>query len=368
MSCSNCYNGCTEIVSDRCVKYTGIDIPILEIKTGDSLSYVEQALIQFLVSTLDGSGIKINLPKAAYCEVVTKYLPTCGDITAVTLFEALVKAACDLQEQIDTINNTLTTLNADYTIGCLSGVTSSSDTHAIVQAIITKLCEINTSLTALAINVNTNYVKLADLNTLIAEYIASTGNTSSKYYNKMIPYVAVPFFPTPAILANFSGSGVGSGDWEKIYFCNGQNNTPDLRGRMPVGVTTGMGGDPMDAEVNPGGFNPNYSINSKFGSNSVTLTKQQMPSHTHVADASTSTVTISPNPHSHSLSPGNNAAGTGGDVTQKTMQTGPGSFLTGSITLTATPNIIVTNALEGNGQAHANNQPAIGCYYIIYLP
>ena len=56
-NCSNCYNGCTEIVSDRCVKYTGIDVPVLGIQTGDSLSFVEQALITFLTSTLDGTGI-----------------------------------------------------------------------------------------------------------------------------------------------------------------------------------------------------------------------------------------------------------------------------------------------------------------------
>ena len=31
MSCTNCYNGCVEIVSDKCVRYTGDSIPSLEI-------------------------------------------------------------------------------------------------------------------------------------------------------------------------------------------------------------------------------------------------------------------------------------------------------------------------------------------------
>lgn len=39
-NCSNCYNGCTEIVSDKCVKYTGVDIPELGIVKGDPLSAV----------------------------------------------------------------------------------------------------------------------------------------------------------------------------------------------------------------------------------------------------------------------------------------------------------------------------------------
>jgi hypothetical protein len=84
MSCSNCYNGCPQIVSDQCVRYTGVDVAILGIQTGDSLSYVEQALITFLVSTLDGTGIKpdISLTDAYLCDVVKKYLPDCEDSTA----------------------------------------------------------------------------------------------------------------------------------------------------------------------------------------------------------------------------------------------------------------------------------------------
>jgi hypothetical protein len=40
MSCNNCYNGCTETTSDQCVKYTGIDIPELNIVKGDALNVV----------------------------------------------------------------------------------------------------------------------------------------------------------------------------------------------------------------------------------------------------------------------------------------------------------------------------------------
>jgi hypothetical protein len=45
MPCSNCYNGCTEIVSDKCVKYTGLDVPALGIQNGDSLNFIEASLI-----------------------------------------------------------------------------------------------------------------------------------------------------------------------------------------------------------------------------------------------------------------------------------------------------------------------------------
>lgn len=100
MSCSNCFNGCAEIVSDQCVRYTGIDVPVLGIKNGDSLSFVEQALITFLTSTLDGTGIKIDINPAIICNLVKQHLPTCGDLTVVDFITALIKAACDLQTQM----------------------------------------------------------------------------------------------------------------------------------------------------------------------------------------------------------------------------------------------------------------------------
>lgn len=358
MSCSNCYNGCTEIVSDKCVKYTGVDVPILEIKTGDSLSYVEQALIQFLVSTLDGSGIKITIPQSAYCDVVTKYLPTCGDITVVTLFEALVKSACDLQEQITTIDETIGEINADYDVDCLTGVEATSGTHDVLQAVITKLCELGVDLTALTIDLETNYVKLADLDALIAAYLSSIGETGTKYYTKMVPYTAVEYYGS--LTGNFDGTGAGIGDWEKIYLCNGQNNTPDKRGRVPVGATTTPGTLPMDADVIPGGFNPTYALNTKAGTNSVTLNVNQMPSHTHVPN-----LVIIPNPHNHSLNNGGAAQGGGADPTQAIMRTSPGgTFTTGPEILTIAGNLSDT----GGGLPHANNQPALACYYIMYIP
>jgi len=180
MSCTNCYTGCVEITPDKCVRYTGENSVPLGIETGDTLLAVEQTLIQNVVSFLDGTGIDITIAPSDYCALVTAYLPVGRVPNADELFTALVKAACNLQTQITGINATLTTLNADYTIGCLTGVTASSDTHAIVQALINKACSTATDLTALALDVSTNYVKLSQLNTLIASYQASLPGLAAK--------------------------------------------------------------------------------------------------------------------------------------------------------------------------------------------
>jgi hypothetical protein len=80
MACNNCYNGCVDTTSDRCVRYTGTPSIPLGIETNDSLYVVEEALINAVVSFLDGTGIDITIDPAAYCILVTQYLPTCKPI------------------------------------------------------------------------------------------------------------------------------------------------------------------------------------------------------------------------------------------------------------------------------------------------
>lgn len=383
MSCNNCYNGCVETTSDKCVRYTGNDVEDLSINTNDSLFVVEQALIDAVVSFLDGTGIDITIDPTAYCDLVVDYLPTCKPIcsppTAVELFEALVKAACDLQTQVDAIDATLTTLNADYTIGCLTGVTASSDTHAIVQAVITKLCQLGVDLAALALDVDTNYVKISDVNSYIAAYIAANPpvlNPSANNYERMVPYVAYEYYGS---LTGFNPSGVGSGVWQKVYLCNGLNGTPDKRGRVAVGAIVNMGTNTLSAAVDPvvdPAYNPNYTVNQILGSNSVTLLSTQIPAHTHNNSIDNPT-------HTHFTAA--DVTDVSGTLPTATSAMAKASTFSGdeeyALRSSATPNatlgltspsalgLTLTNvANTGGGNPHDNKQPVIAAYYIMYIP
>ena len=289
----------------------------------------------------------------------SQYLPTCGDITVVDLFVALIKAACDLQDQIDATNVRIDTIEADYTVDCLTGVSAGDGTHAIVQAIITKLCALDVALTALALDLSTNYVKLADLNGLIAAYLATLGPTQQ--YQKMVPYTVVEYYGP---LTNFDAGGVGLAGlgWDKIYLCNGQNGTPDKRGRIPVGVTSVPGGGAYNAAVDPGlPGNPNYTLSMTNGSNTVVLSSAEMPTHTH-----STTITITDPGHKHNISQTSDSSSSNGKVVvgngnNEGVPPVTDTALTG-ITATAT----VSSA--GNSQAHNNIPPVIACYYIMYIP
>jgi microcystin-dependent protein len=376
-NCSNCYNGCTEIVSDRCVKYTGIDVPVLGIQTGDSLSFVEQALITFLVSTLDGTGVKIDLTGIDICALVQKYLPTCGDLSIVDISKALIQAACDLQEQVDIIvadiveiNDQLDIIQADYTVRCLTVVTPSirpsSGTHAILQATIDTLC-------ALLLDVNTNYVRYNELDQLIQDYLDTT--SSGLISNKMVPYAIIPFFPPSStfISTNFDAAGAGIGDWNKIYLCNG-NAAPDLRGRALTGVINGVPGPTLNPVVDPtvSAANPNYSLGDTAGANQITLGPTQIPLHTHA-----NVLNFNDPTHIHYVGPDGKGvlgplasssttykfdnANSNDTPLQSTFATNPASTgITASITNVAGP--------AGGGLPHANIQPVVACYYIQYRP
>ena len=375
MSCSNCYNGCTEIVSDKCVRYTGVDVPLLGIETGDSLSIVEQSLITFLTSTLDGTGIKLTIDPGIICTLVNTYLPDCEDLNALNLFKALIQSACDLQTQVDVIVADLAALEANYDVDCLTGVSASSGTHDILQATITKLCEVDAALVALAVDVDTNYVKLVDLNDLIQAYLDSIAPIAQQYV-KMVPYTVVEYYGS---LSNFDGTGaglVGLG-WDKIYICNGNNGTPDKRGRIGVGVTTGVPGGAMSPVVDPAvSGNFTYTLNSVNGTNNVVLSAGQMPPHTH-------TTTPIPVSHTHFIF-GNtvqsNAASTLNTVDQvayaRTVSSQDVNYQAMSATTPATlgksssesisANVAVNSA--GGGLSHTNVPPVLATNYIMYIP
>jgi microcystin-dependent protein len=350
-------------VSDECVRYTGLDIPALGISTGDSLKMVEAAITSYLVPLLTGTGDAIGLDIS--CRIVDEYLP---DHTTNTqeLFKAVVSAICSLQLQVFNIEDILAALNSDYVIGCLNGVTASSDTHAIVQAIITKLCTVETDLAALALDVDTNYVKLADLNALIAAYISGTGG-SVQNYTKMVPYTAVEYYGT---LSNFDGTGAGISalGWDRIYLCNGLNGTPDKRGRVAVGAILDVPGGPLNAAVDPiYTGNPLYEIYDVLGANTIALAESNLPSHTHIATSSASSTVNDPG-HIHYAGRENDFGGASGSIglSKNTPQNHATSSAVTGITVNTT--VSVANAYVGSNVAHANIQPVLACYYIMYIP
>ena len=361
MSCESCYNGCVAVTPDECVRYTGLDVPELGIYTGDTLKHVEQMITDKLVPLLNGSGDQITLSEGDVCALVTGYLTSGLVHTSEEWITALVKGECDLQGQIDIGAGLIFDIEAPYTTECLTVAPGNSVTHRVLQATIDKLCLTSAELIALGLDVDTNYVKLADLNTLIQAYLDGQSGNITQQYQKMVPYTVVEYYGP---LTNFDGTGAGISvlGWDKVYLCNGLNGTPDKRGRVGVGAILNVPGGPLNAAVNPSYVgNPNYAINATTGANTITLTSDQIPSHTHIAVASS--IVTDPG-HTHSFAGGvtPGGSGDGGRIgVQATLNTA--SNTTGISVSTG-----VTNLSTGGDQSHANIQPVLACYYIMYIP
>jgi hypothetical protein len=370
MSCTNCFNGCTETVSDQCVKYTGINVPALGIQHGDTLLTVENAIVNFLVPVLDGTGIKPIINEDFICNTVAQFLPSCTVCTGFTLNDvltAIIRASCLLQEEIDDIVAELAILNSDYDVNCLSGVTNSSDTHIVLQAAIDKICEIDVELAAFIADVELNYITSDNIDTYIQTYLINLPNTNL-VSNKMIPGVIYPYYGS---IASFDSTGAGTGDWIKIYLCNGGNpGVPDLRGRTLVGFTAGtlLGPTPMSSIVDPfaSSFNFSYSPTTPIsGLNQISLLENQLPIHTH---PNTVLTTMTQTPHSHGLSGGVVKFGGPYGLNYASDFAFDGKYTTDDNIANITVSTSITNAPIGQNLPHSNVQPSHGCNFIIYLP
>lgn len=362
MDCSNCYSGCTHVTSDKCVKYTGMDNEILGIKNGDSQSYVNQVLMGFVTANSDGTGIKFTLAPEDTCSLITDGLQNCKDVTVVDYVRALSIAVCSLVDRITTNEDNFSTLEADYLTGCIE-VDASAGTHAVLQATIVQTCINTTAIEATNLNLSTNYVAIADIAQYIEDYIANSedSNVLTGVQTKMVPYTVVEYYGS---LSYFDATGAGMGDWANIYLCNGNNTTPDKRGRTAVGTTSGMGGGAFSPSVDPSlPGNPSYSLRSTAGSNSVTLNATQIPSHTHTGDTTTDpghTHNLNTNTIMYKTPSGERFEG-GGSNEYKQGYNDP-TAIGGSHKHTFTTNS------SGGGGSHANIQPVIACHYIMYIP
>lgn len=353
MACSNCFNGCTEITSDKCIRYTGPNIELLGINNGDTLLTVEDAVINYLLTALDGTGIEPDVSPSVLCDIIQSNLPATGPFTLNDYLTGLIKGLCEVDEKITILEEE--NPNTEYTLGCLT-VSDNTNTHDVLQAVITKLCAVNSELDSFINLVEATYVTISDINTYIANYL-TTDPSASLIHNRMAPY-SITAYGGP--LTNFDASGAGIGDWDKIYLCNGNNGTLDLRGRVLVGATSGMGGGTMSSAVDPAvSGNPAYTLGSSTGDNSIVLTEGQIPSHTHTATLSTEP----DHTHDMAFNTGSNSGGSGVDL-QPGMQ--EEEIKTSKPAGEHTHTITIGNT--GGNQSHQNYQPGTGVYYIIYIP
>lgn len=360
MPCSNCYTGCINITSDKCVKYTGLTNETLGIQNGDSVNYTISTLMCFVTDNANGTGIKYELAAEDMCTISSQHLTDCTDITVINITRALSKAICTLDTSVTTLQDALVIAEGNYTPDCIS-VAANAGTHIVLQATMDQVCTNVTAITATNLDLTTNYVAIADVNTYIADYIDGLGGGGIGEATKMVPFTVVEYYGS---LTFFDATGAGTGDWVNIYLCNGNNGTPDKRGRSSVGTTSGMGGGAFSSVVDPAiSGNPTYNLLSTGGANIITLSELQLPAHTHTASSATN------GDHAHGF-PGTlyTKDGASGDNQTFTNQDNTGKVDVTTTLSAGDHSHIITIDSTGGGESHANTHPVIACHYIMYIP
>jgi microcystin-dependent protein len=126
--------------------------------------------------------------------------------------------------------------------------------------------------------------------------------------------------------------------------CNGSNGTPDLRDRFVAGAGN------------------SYAVGATGGSNSVTLTTAQLPSHAHSRSLSVN----SSGSHGHSAYTAV-ARGPYSETFMDGFAWGPSGTSTSSNSFTHSHTLTGDTGSSGSGGAHENRPPYRGLNYIMRL-
>jgi len=160
---------------------------------------------------------------------------------------------------------------------------------------------------------------------------------------------------TDASLFDGTGKGIVGSKMEGWAICNGNNGTPNLRGRFIVGSTSGPNNN---APINASEINKTYNVEDTGGENSHTLSIAEMPRHNHSID--------DPG-HSHNYTKYNNlrnhidfaSAGASNYLDKVWNHTTSG---------TTNPEYTgISINYTGNDQPHENRPPYYAVYYIMRI-
>lgn len=359
MACTDCLQNCPEIVSDQCVQYTGPALATpFNVCTGDQLPVYDTAVVRVLQSAIDGTGIfptPIDISICTWIQQQFGILP----LNLTNIAQVLINNDCSLYAMITSLQTQFTNSQSGTVIdtACLTGLPTTPTTPQLIQAIILSLCATNTTVASFP----TTYVRLSDLASLITPIvnsIISGGSNVTQYNSRMVPYAALPYFGP---LSNFdsTGAGISSLGFTRVFLCNGNNGTPDIRGRVVVSAIRNVPGGSLDPAVDPtvDPNNPNWALNDKAGETFHTLNVTEIPSHSH---------TVNDPQHTHTVLRGD---GYSGNSQQAAGRAGGGQGTNPqSNAITGASSTGITLALTGGGQPHINIQPSIASFYIMYIP
>lgn len=244
MPCKNCKdfdsNSCTDIVPSSCVTWQGEAYEDLDICIGDSLTYVQTVVLDKITDLLAGRGIILEDLTLSDCEYIEDLLGA-EEKNLLNVLNTYKEAICELKETTD-LNAENIAAFADislYTLGCLAPEDPCGDTltfQTLIQAIITKLCALNTQFESIAETI-LDAIEEGAGNFLLAGAVTScggngivasgTGASAVLTIQALVPPNCPILYTGSTAFFDVNGVGLPNSAYCGWYLCNGNNGTPN---------------------------------------------------------------------------------------------------------------------------------------------
>ncbi len=243
MPCNNCRdfnaNSCTDIVPSNCIPWQGDAFEDLDICLNDSLTYIGNIILTKITDLLKGRGIVLEDLILDDCEFIDDLLDT-DEKNLLNVLRVYKEAICELKtaSDLNAANLLAFTDTTLYTLGCLPAQDPCGDPYdfkSLIQAIITKLCALNTEFESIATTILDaieegvgNFLPTAIVSCGGNGIVYSgTGATAVVTFQALVP----PYSPIlyTGTLSYFDGAGIGLPNTPMCgwYLCNGSNGTPN---------------------------------------------------------------------------------------------------------------------------------------------
>ena len=361
-------------IADSGIEYTGVAIPALGICTHDTLSEIEAVVLGKIIDYSTGVGIHIPNIDLTACDLFKNYITCCNTCDELDcLMEIIFSSLCVLYTDYTELAAQVTALlQGPYNTACLT-LGSNPTLVQIIQELIKEFCALKASFDTLQTSVNGITSSLSDnignflLNAITTCQKSSgpiksgSGRTASITFNGFTPIGGIIMYYKPLDVFDSTGLGVSPGPACGWAICNGNNNTPNMCGLVPVGSTDMGSTQPISGQIFPNNTNTGEYYHT------LSVTETPLKSHTHGVDEHGG--------HSHVMSV--SLDGASGNFSNFMKIDGSGFSTTldgqadvGNIHAKIRNNvtgITINNAVDSASAKHNNIQPSHSVYFIMRI-
>lgn len=239
--CLHCKESFIAKATSNEISWQGDPVSELDICIGDSLTYVGNIILSKIKDLLKGRGIVLEDLTLSDCTYIEDILDT-DEKNLLNVLSAYKTAICNLKTDSDNLTEKVNEFTnvAGYTLACLDPNDPCGDPltfKSLIQAVITKLCALNTQFESIAETI-LDAIEEGAGNFLAGGAVTSCGgngysvsgtgaSTVIKFQALVPPYCPILF--TGSTSGNFDSNGIGLPNTAYCgwYVCNGNNGTPN---------------------------------------------------------------------------------------------------------------------------------------------